>query len=485
VDYPDYLGAHAEVPGRAERARSSRLRRHPNSYWLAVAAVCLGALVSQLDTGMVTVAYPTLHRAFSVPVTSVIWVGLSTLLTVVATLVAFGRRSDVFGRKRVYVDGFVVFTVGACAASLAGSFAVLLAARVVEGVGVAMLQANSVALVAASVPTEKRTTALGFQGASQAAGLALGPLLGGILLAHVSWRWLFVATLPIVALALPAALLFIPRSRDLRPPERLDVAGAVLLGAAAVGIVGSITEGARAGWGALTAVLLIGGGGALVGLFVVERKVSNPLLDPHVLKERRVSAGLITATLTYLAFFGALVATPFYVESLGHSATTAGLVTMALPVGLGLVAPLSGMLRRRTSERVVVPVAFLAVALGLAVASRAGSLVVLALALFGAGVGLGVANTFNNASIMQGVPATDRATASALLNMVRALGTALGLALVTSLLALFGGTHGVSGPRATITALVAVPLLAAAVGAVLFRSEANAAPLRSSKSQDR
>ena len=426
--------------------------------------------MSQLDTGMVTVAYPTLHRAFAVPVSTVVWVGLSTLLTVVATLVAFGKRADMWGRKRVYVDGFVVFVAGAVAASLAQSFSWLVAARVVEGIGVAMIQANSVAIVTASVPKDKRTTALGLQATSQAAGLALGPLIGGLVLAELSWRWLFVAAVPIALIAMPAALLFIPRSRDLRPVVRLDLVGAALIGMAAVGIIGSFTAGAKSGWGGPAPYLLVVGVAAAAVLVPVERRVANPLLNIATFKDRRVSGGLVTATLTYLTFFGVLVATPFYVEALGHSTATAGLVTMALPIGLAVVAPFSGVLRRKVAEQLALPVAFVVVAAGLAGASRSSDLGAVAGCLFIAGLGLGVANTMNNASIMEGVVATDRGSASALVNMMRALGTALGLAIVTSLLAALGGASAISGPRGTLSLLVVVPLLSAVACAVIVPS---------------
>ncbi|HEY8081428.1 MAG TPA: MFS transporter [Acidimicrobiales bacterium] len=475
----DYLGAPADVPGRPERARPDWLRRHPKGYWFAVGAVCLGALMSQLDTGMVTVAYPTLHRAFKVPLSSVVWVGLSTLLTVVATLVAFGKRADMWGRKRVYVDGFVVFIAGAVAAALAQSFAWLLAARVVEGIGVAMVQANSVALVTASVPRERRAAALGLQGTAQAAGLALGPLVGGLVLAELSWRWVFVASVPIALLALPAALLFIPRSRDLRPLVRLDLVGAGLIGVAAVGIIGGFTQGARYGWSGAAPLFLGIGVVAALALFPVERRIANPLLDLRALRDRRVSSGLVTATLTYLSFFGALVAAPFYVEALGHSPATAGVVTMALPLGLAVIAPFAGRLRRHVAERVAIPLSFVVVALGLAFAARSSSLAAVSVGLAVAGVGLGTVNTMNNVSIMQGVAATDRGAASALVNMVRALGTALGLALVTTLLSTLGGPHHANGPRGAMTALVVAPVLSAAICLAMLPSRPRAAPVRS------
>ena len=435
--------------------------------------------MSQLDTGMVTVAYPTLHRAFRVPVSTVVWVGLSMLLTVVAPLVAFGKRADMWGRKRVYVDGFVVFILGAVAAAFSQSFAWLIVARVVEGVGVAMVQANSVALVTASVPRDKRAAALGLQGTAQAAGLALGPLVGGLVLAELSWRWLFVAAVPVALLALPAAVLFLPRSRDLRPLVRLDLVGAALIGVAAVGVIGGCTVGARAGWHWSAAVLLGCGALAAIALVPVERRIANPLLDVRTLRDRRVASGLVTATLIYLAFFGALVATPFFVEALGHSTTVAGIVTMALPVGLAVVAPFAGILRRHVVERTAIPVAFVVIAAGLACAARSSELGVIAAGLFAAGVGLGIANTMNNVSIMEGVAAADRGSASALVNMVRALGTALGLALVTTMLSALGGPHGVTGPRAALTALVIVPLVSAAVCFAVLPSKSPKPPVRS------
>jgi EmrB/QacA subfamily drug resistance transporter len=467
------------VPGRPERARPDWLRRHPKSYWFAVGAVCLGALMSQLDTGMVTVAYPTLHRAFRIPVSSVVWVGLSTLLTVVATLVAFGKRADMWGRKRVYVDGFAVFIAGAIAAALAQSFAWLIVARVTEGIGVAMVQANSVALVIASVPRDKRTAALGLQGTAQATGLALGPLVGGLVLAELSWRWVFVAAVPIALLALPAALLFIPRSRDLRPLVRLDLLGAVLIGVAAVGIIGGFTQGARYGWGGAAPWFLAVGVAAALALIPVERRIANPLLDLRALRDRRVSSGLVTATLIYLTFFGALVATPFFVEALGHSTATAGLVTMSLPLGLAVVAPFAGRLRHRVAERVAIPSSFVVTAVGLAFSARSTSLASVAVGLAVAGIGLGTANTMNNASIMEGVAATDRGAASALVNMVRALGTALGLALVTSLLSALGSPHHANGPRGALTALVVAPALSAAICLAMLPSRPRATQVRS------
>jgi len=185
-----------------EVRRPHQVRTWGHAPWLAVTAVCLGALMSQVDASIVTLAYPTLQHSFGVSVGAVTWVGLAYLLTVVSTLVVFGRVSDMAGRKLIYVYGFVVFLLGSLLCGTAPTLDVLIASRVLQAVGGAMIQANSVAIVYLSVRTEARARALGIQAASQAVGLAIGPTLGGLLLQVVTWRFLFMVNVPIGVVAL-------------------------------------------------------------------------------------------------------------------------------------------------------------------------------------------------------------------------------------------------------------------------------------------
>ena len=140
-----------------ELKRPDRIREWSGAPWLAVVAVGLGAMMSQLDASIVSLAFPTLQRHFDVPMGAITWIGLSYLLTVVSTLVMFGRVSDMAGRKLIYVYGFVVFMVGSLLCGTAPTLTVLLASRVLQAVGGAMIQANSVAIVVLSLPPEKRT----------------------------------------------------------------------------------------------------------------------------------------------------------------------------------------------------------------------------------------------------------------------------------------------------------------------------------------
>jgi MFS family permease len=171
-----------------ESPRPAAVRESPRAPWLAVGVVCFGAFMGQLDASIVTITFPAMERDFGVPVAAVQWVSLVYLLGLVALLAPAGRLGDAFGRKLVYTYGFAVFTVASAACGLAPSLGALVALRLAQAVGAAMLQANSVALVTTSAPKERMRFALGVQAGAQSIGLALGPTLGGLLTATVGWR---------------------------------------------------------------------------------------------------------------------------------------------------------------------------------------------------------------------------------------------------------------------------------------------------------
>lgn len=193
-----------------EPKRPERIRNRPGAFWLTVAAVCVGAFMGQLDASIVTVALPTLQRTFHVGVGEVTWVGLSYLLVLVATVVAVGRLADMWGRKLLYVYGFGVFIIGSALCGMAPSLGWLIGFRALQAVGAALLQANSVAIIVLAVPTPSLGKAIGIQGAAQAIGLALGPTVGGLLLATGGWRLIFFVNVPFGLLGMIAGVLLIP-----------------------------------------------------------------------------------------------------------------------------------------------------------------------------------------------------------------------------------------------------------------------------------
>jgi MFS family permease len=431
-----------------EPARPAMIREHPLAPWFAVAAVCFGAFMGQLDASVVTVAFPALQRQFGAGLASVQWVSLAYLLVLTALLVPAGRWSDRAGRKLMYLYGFVLFAGASAACGFAPSLGALIALRVVQAGGAALLQANSVALVVTSVPARTRRAALGVQAAAQAIGLASGPVIGGLLVATAGWRWVFFLNVPVGMLAVVAGIYLLPRTRGAagqllagqapagRPPadrRGTDPGGTVLLAAATT--AGMLAISALSGLGApawtaavLAAVAVLTG----IALLRHERRVAAPMLDLRAMAASGTGSALLGALCAYLVLFGPLVLFPQIVSAQGGSAESAGLLLTALPAGFGLAAAVAdkllpaGWSNRRRCLLGGAVVAASAAALAVP-APHAVSVVLLGLL----GIGLGIYTPANNAEIMAAVPASDAAAAGGMVNMTRGTGTALGVAVVT------------------------------------------------------
>ena len=197
-----------------EAARPDAIRNRPDAHWFVVGTVCVGAFMGQLDASIVTLAFPALRKEFHASIGSVEWVALAYLLTLIATVPAIGRLADVAGRKLLYVYGFVVFSLASVACGLAPNLVSLDVLRVVQAIGAAMLQANSVALITLAMPRGMLGRGIGVQGAAQAVGLALGPTVGGLLVGLGGWRLIFFVNAPVGLIGTVAGWFLLPRTRD-------------------------------------------------------------------------------------------------------------------------------------------------------------------------------------------------------------------------------------------------------------------------------
>lgn len=445
-----------------ERARPERIRTWPPGWRLAVATVCFGAFMGQLDASIVTLTYGSLRQEYAASLAGVEWVSLAYLLTLVALLVPVGRVSDAHGRKLFYLYGFAVFTAASAACGLAPSLATLVAFRVVQAAGAAMMQANSVALVTTSAPRERMRAALGVQAAAQALGLALGPTVGGVLVDTLGWRCVFGINVPVGVVALVAGHYLLPRTRTRSTVQKFDWLGLALLTVATTsGLLGvSCASGLPvAGW--VAGGLFVVAAGAGWGFVVRQRRTAAPLLDMRLLRERAVSAGLAGALCGYLVLFGPLVLVPIVLTRAAASELAAGLVVTALPAGFAVAATGADRLLPRgltDRGRCLLGSAVCAGTLAaLLIAPLTTAWLVPLLALLG--LGLGVFAPANNALIMGAIPASSSGISGGLVNMARSLGTALGVGLVTLALHLSAG-HAMTD-RARWAALV---LLGAAIG---------------------
>jgi EmrB/QacA subfamily drug resistance transporter len=434
-----------------EPRRPEFIREDPNAHWFAVAAVCVGALMGQLDASIVTVALPTLAHSFHASVGSVTWVGLTYLLVLVATVTAVGRFADMWGRKLLYVYGFVLFVVASALCGLAPDLLALCGFRALQAIGAAMLQANSLAIIVLVVPARSLGRAIGLQGAAQAIGLALGPTVGGVLLAAGGWRLIFLVNVPFGIFGAVAALLLVPRSRDLLHRVAFDWTGLAIFFPTVVALLSAISFGSTQGWGSPPIIGLFLATALLGSAFVAhERRATDPMLDLGLFANARFSAGIVSGMGAYLVMFGILLLIPFYLErGVGLGAARAGVELMAMPLAFGVVAPFAGRIADHTGARPLTVSGMALVAGGLAAAgvarpSTPGLLVLLAVT----GIGLGLFTSPNNAAIMGSAPEQQAGLASGVLNMTRGMGTALGLA-VTGLV--FTESGGDSGGRAAAT----------------------------------
>ncbi len=444
----------------SETPRPPWLRDKSWAPWAAVGAVCFGAFMGQLDASIVTLTYPALEDEFGSSLGTIQWVSLSYLLVVATLLVPVGRFSDVHGRKRMYSRGFALFTAASAACALAPTMPFLIGARAVQAVGAALLQANSIALVTLSVPVHSRRAALGIQAAAQALGLALGPTVGGVMVEHFGWPSVFWVNVPVGVIALVSARVVLPRSRHLAEATKHDTGGMILLGVAAT--AGLLALSAASGtdlplWLALglVAVAFV----AATGLIRVEGRAKAPLLDPSILGLPGVWVGMGRAFGGYLVLFAPLVLFPTVFERWGLSTAGGGFVLTWLPAGFALSALGSNFLPAAfgNHRRIVVGATTTTLAFA-ALVTAWTSPTATSLLLSAAGAGLGLAMPANNVEVMSAVPASFAAITGGQINVARALGTSVGVAITTAGVNL-APKLDLAGPTLVLGSLVLVSCL--------------------------
>ena len=470
-------GTASRILGRllVETARPERVRNHRHAPWMIVGTVCVGAFMGQLDASIVTLALPSMQRDFGVSVSQVEWVALAYLLTLVGLVTVIGRVADMVGRKALYTYGFALFTLASMACALAPSLQFLVGARVVQGVGAALLQANSVALISTAVPRHMLGRGIGVQGAAQALGLALGPAVGGFLVALGGWPLIFWVNVPVGLVGFVLGWFLLPRSRHLAvrvPVDRLGLA--LFLPASALTMLG-LSLAARYPLSLASVVAALVLGLLLFALFVRwQLRSPAPLIDPALFRRAAFSAGIVSGLLSYLILFGVLFVVPYLLEGTGTAGPArAGLVLTALPVALGIAAPFAGVVADRVGARAptVAGMVVAAVALGvLAVMHESTTAVAAGLAVVGAG--LGAFTPSNNAAIMAAAPHHQAGLASGVLNMTRGMGTALGVAIaglvftVSSRHALLDGSAAAAVSHGFTVVMVTLALLAVLAAAL-------------------
>jgi len=408
--------------------------RHP---WLVQVAVSMGTLLTTMDTGSVNVSLHTIATSFAVDDGTVAWLPLTLFLIVTSTLLLFGRVSDMIGAKLVLLAGFAVYALGSLLAGLAASFPMLLAFRVVQAVGVAMLSANMVAILTECFPPRQRGTVLGINSTVVGLGYFVGPILSGFLIRELGWRYVFFAGVPLCAVGLVIGMLVLPRSRTM--PSRFDFVGAALFALAAVSLLLAINA-ARSASPTSPAVLALGAATVLAtgGFLAVEQRVAEPMVDLGLFRRRLFSLSLTSAFCLFIGITGQDFLVPLFVQQiLLQDPMVTGMAIATVPFVRMLASSPSGILTDRFGSRWLSGLGAALTALGLFGLSRmdAGtSMAYLVLCLLSIGLGTGIFFSPNMHAIMASVPPGRLGVGSGALGLRRNLGQSLGVGLAAYLL---------------------------------------------------
>lgn len=429
--------------------------------WLAISGLALGVLMSTLDSSIVNISLPTLVEAFDTNFATVQWVVLSYVLVLTSLMLVVARLGDMREKKSIYMAGMALFTVSSLLCGLSPSIGWLIAFRALQGLGATMMQALGVAMVTEIFPPAERGRALGVMGGVVSVGIALGPPIGGLLIGLAGWHWVFLVNVPIGLLTLLIVRRYVPNSPPVNARQRFDRLGAVTLFVTLAAYALGMTTGQRLGFSStLPLGLLIASAVGLVTLILIERRAAQPMIDLSLFRNILFSMNLLMGMLVFLVLAGGFIF-PFYLELVkGYSTETTGLLLMANPVAMGLVAPLAGALSDRFGSRGISLIGLLlliAACFGFSTLTTETSQLGIMLRLVPLGLGFGIFQSPNNSAIMGSVRRERLGIASGLLSLSRTLGNTTGLPLMG---ALFTAQVMAAAMLPTGTDITAVPDLA-------------------------
>jgi EmrB/QacA subfamily drug resistance transporter len=443
--------------------------------WLTLAAVTFASFATTLDNTVVNVALPSIQTDLHLGRSALEWVVNSYVLAFGMLLLAGGRLADAFGRRRLFLIGLALFTAASFAGGLAGSEAMLLAARVAQGIGAALMTPTTLAIISATFPEEERGKAIGIWAGVTTLAFALGPVTGGVLAERVQWSWIFFVNVPIGIVGLIVGRLVIAESRNENASRRLDVPGLALSSGASLALIYALIQANHEGWSSLTILGLFALAATAFGAFlVVESRSAEPMLPLGLFKNAAFVGANAVMWLVGVGIFGVYLFLSIYLQDiLGLSAIEAGAGFVPMALLIAALAPVSTSLAERLGRARVIAAGMAIFAAGLLLLAGLGTTasyvdVLPGLLIVGAGAAL---TTPLSAAVLSAAPAEQGGVASGVLNTLREVGGSFGIAFMGALLAAresdrlaAGGTHDeafVSGFSLALWASAAAMLLGA------------------------
>jgi EmrB/QacA subfamily drug resistance transporter len=408
--------------------------------WLVLTTVSIGTFVGSLDGSITNISYPRLTEIFNTDSSVILWISVVYLLISVSLMLSFGRLGDIIGRKRIFIAGLSVFTVGLLLCSISQTIVQLLLARVVQGIGTAMSMGLGIAIVTAVFPNQQRGRALGIFGAVFSSGLLVGPILGGFLLDTLGWQSIFYTRVPVGLIALVMAWLFIKEQKISAERVKFDIWGAATLFGSLASLLLFVNIGGMGGFISLTTGLLALCFIVLFILFIIiERRTAQPTIDLNLFKNLHFASGTFSMIVMSMSMSAVIFLLPFYlIQSLGYTALMAALTFAVIPLTIFIICPPAGWITDRIGPGVLRVLSSSIICLSFFFLSRLGSeatLANIAVRAFFIGIGLGLFDPSSTTYIMGSVPPDRFGTASAMINTTRQMGLAIGTAIAGTVFA--------------------------------------------------
>jgi EmrB/QacA subfamily drug resistance transporter len=409
-----------------------------NRRWWTLGAMCFALFMIMLDNTVVNVALPSIQRDLDASISSLEWTINGYTLSFAVLLATGGRLGDIFGRRRMFIGGVIVFTLASATAGLAPDTLSLVISRIAQGVGAAFMMPGTLSIITDAFPANERGKAIGTWAGVSALALAIGPLLGGFLTEQVSWRAIFYINVPVGAGAVLAALFAVRESRDETVGREVDYLGVGVLTAGLTALVLALVEGNSWGWGSPRVVSLIAGSIVLLVAFVaVELRVRAPMVEFGLFANRNFIGSVTIAFIVTFAMLGMFFFLALYMQNiLGYSPLEAGARFLPTTLIIMVVAPLSGRLADRIGPRLPITAGLTLVAFSLYTFTRIGDGTTYSDLLPGFMLmGLGIALTMSpmSTAAMNAVTEAKAGIASGVLSMFRMLGGTFGVAAIGAL----------------------------------------------------
>ncbi|MFL0268175.1 MFS transporter [Candidatus Clostridium radicumherbarum] len=406
--------------------------------WMILGVVVLLPFMATLDSTIVNVALPVMVNIFSVTMSSIQLIVICYLITIVSTILLFGRLGDIKGKSIIFNIGLIIFTIGSLFCGLSSNLTFLVLSRIIQAIGASAAMANNQGIITQVFPANERGRALGISGTFLALGTMIGPPLGGFIVSYFSWNYIFFINVPIGLISTIVGIKTLPRNLN-KKDEDIDLIGAVLSGVSIILLFYSLVAGETIGYGNNVIIAAFVTAILLFTIFIfIEKKLKYPLIDFSIFKSSLFSVGILCTFISYMSINSNNIVQPFYLENvLKITPSFTGIIMLTYPVILTLISPFSGYLSDKIGSEFLTFIGLLLIGIGMslmATLNENSSIQVMCVYVSIMAIGNGLFLPPNNSLVMASAPSDKLGIAGSINAFIRNLGQSAGVSMATLLL---------------------------------------------------